>query len=138
MTDAADQPRESPDLIRPANISKPQLNGFYEKSIQRFVSLDRVRSCGGLPASMETERRSLTENGGTPGDERGKRPASGGWSGKTETIGEAAVRVQIGSAKSDLRNRLSCCSCGVVYSRMKGNVWQSQLSFVRNAKTRSN
>ncbi|PYT03742.1 MAG: hypothetical protein DMF60_17420, partial [Acidobacteria bacterium] len=40
------------------------------KSIQRSVTLDRDRLGGGLPAPIETERRSQTENGGTPGDQR--------------------------------------------------------------------
>src|SRR5438876_3536862 len=84
-------------------IRRTPAQGYHEKSIQRSVTLDRVRPGGGLSASTETERRSQTEDGGAPGGQRGKRPASGGWSGETQTIGKAAVRVQVGSAKSDAR-----------------------------------
>src|SRR5439155_19524472 len=74
---------------------------IYEKSLQRLLSVDRLRSGSGMPAPMETNRRSQTENGCAPGDSRGKGPASGGSRGESQTIGEATLRIQIGSAKSD-------------------------------------
>src|SRR6266568_3048694 len=82
-------------------IRRTPTQRLYEKSTQRFVAVARVRPGCGLPASIQTERRSQTEDGRAPDGQRGKRPASGGWSGESQTIGEATVRIQIGSAKSD-------------------------------------